>query len=153
MSKYTIEILAPIIENEESIFGVLRALGLKPTGGSHRNIKRLIDVYHLDTGHFLGRGHGKGTASQNKLPWRKVLVLNLNRDYRISPSRLRRALLESGVEEKCSICEQGPTWNSRPLRLQVDHRDGHFRNNRRSNLRFLCPNCHSQTDNFGVCNN
>jgi len=152
MSKYTAEMLAPIVANEESVYGVLRALGLKPTGGSHHNIKRLIASYNLDTGHFLGRGHGKGLVAQNKLHWKKVLVLNLNVNYRINPGRLRRALLESGVKEQCSICKQGPFWNRHPLRLQIDHRDGHFRNNRRSNLRFLCPNCHSQTSNFGICN-
>ena len=35
-----------------------------------------------------------------------------------------------------------------PLRLEVDHIDGDYHNNLAENLRFLCPNCHTQTDNF-----
>ena len=49
-------------------------------------------------------------------------------------------------------CGTGLLWNGKPLRLQVDHRDGNRRNNRRENLRMLCPNCHTQTDNWGVKN-
>ena len=32
--------------------------------------------------------------------------------------------------------------------LAVDHVDGDWRNDRAENLRFLCPNCHSQTPTF-----
>jgi hypothetical protein len=43
----------------------------------------------------------------------------------------------------------GLKWNGLPLALQVDHhQNGDTNDNRRENLRFLCPNCHSQTDTF-----
>ena len=34
------------------------------------------------------------------------------------------------------------------LTLQLDHINGINNDNRKENLRFLCPNCHSQTDTF-----
>ncbi len=34
------------------------------------------------------------------------------------------------------------------MRLEVDHIDGDYHNNEEWNLRFLCPNCHTQTDTF-----
>lgn len=52
-----------------------------------------------------------------------------------------------GREYKCEECKLS-TWNSKELKLQVDHINGIHYDNRPENLRFLCPNCHSQTDTF-----
>lgn len=49
----------------------------------------------------------------------------------------------------CAVCRIPPMWENKPLTLQVDHIDGDSDNNLPSNLRLLCPNCHSQTDTFG----
>ena len=46
--------------------------------------------------------------------------------------------------EVCSISE----WNGQSISLHVDHIDGNSDNNFPSNIRFLCPNCHSQTETF-----
>lgn len=51
--------------------------------------------------------------------------------------------------EKCQDCGQNNIHNNKPLVLQLDHIDGDSDNNNLSNLRLLCPNCHTQTDNFG----
>ena len=47
----------------------------------------------------------------------------------------------------CNICECR-THNGKFLKLQIDHIDGDRTNNELDNLRFLCPNCHSQTDTY-----
>lgn len=46
------------------------------------------------------------------------------------------------------MCPTKPVWNGEPLRLQVDHIDGDPLNNELTNLRLLCPNCHSQTPTY-----
>lgn len=66
--------------------------------------------------------------------------------------KLRRALLEIGRKLECEICRQGSEWQGQKLTLQIDHVDGDPTNNVESNLRFLCPNCHSQTKTFGARN-
>lgn len=58
----------------------------------------------------------------------------------------KRVLAEQ--DGKCLKCGQGEVWNGEPLVLQLDHIDGDNSNNERSNLRCLCPNCHTQTTTF-----
>ena len=49
----------------------------------------------------------------------------------------------------CELCSQISVWNNKPLKLQLDHIDGHSDNNNLDNVRLLCPNCHTQTDTYG----
>jgi len=48
---------------------------------------------------------------------------------------------------KCKICGISE-WNDKFIILELDHINGDNRDNRIENLRFLCPNCHSQTDTW-----
>lgn len=65
-----------------------------------------------------------------------------------STPTLKKYLIEK-FGEQCSECGIKSIWNSKPLSLQLDHIDGDSDNNYPSNLRLLCPNCHSQTETFG----
>lgn len=61
---------------------------------------------------------------------------------------LKRALLAVGRPYVCEECGIGPKWNGRDLALPIDHKNGDRDDHREENLRFLCPNCHSQTPTF-----
>ena len=52
---------------------------------------------------------------------------------------------------ECSECNLNK-WNGKHLTLQLDHKNGDKKDNRLDNVRWMCPNCHSQTDNWGVKN-
>ena len=52
------------------------------------------------------------------------------------------------LEDKCSECGNGTEWNGKSLVLVLDHINGVNDDYRIENLRFLCPNCNSQTDTF-----
>jgi len=51
------------------------------------------------------------------------------------------------VNYNCSKCNIS-SWLENKITLEVDHIDGDNTNHSLSNLRYLCPNCHSQTDTW-----
>ena len=51
------------------------------------------------------------------------------------------------LEYKCSMCGID-AWLDKHITLELDHMNGINDDHRLPNLRFLCPNCHSQTPNF-----
>lgn len=154
-SKYTKELMEPIVKNSRSYCEVLRKLNLKMTGSANERIRLIIKKLNLDTSHFLGRASNCGPeklGGNQKLLWQEILVYNRCGGKKEKVYLLRRALIESGIEEKCEKCGLGPVWNEEPLILQIDHRNGNFTDNRPGNPRFMCPNCHAQTPTFGSKN-
>ncbi|WP_049561262.1 HNH endonuclease [Nonomuraea sp. SBT364] len=146
--KYTRELLAEAAAKSLSVADVLRHLGIRWTGGSHAHISRRLKHFGIDTSHFVGRAHGKGKSSPALRPYLEILVLRPPGSIHEKAPALRRALQEAGLPYTCAGCKIGGTWQGKPLTLHVDHMNGDWLDNRMGNLRFLCPNYHSQTANF-----
>lgn len=153
--RHTHDTLAPVVAQSFSYAEVLRKIGLKQTGGSQSNIKKRITKFHLDTSHFLGQGRNRGVnhrgGPEKKTP-AQVFVPRDPLSYPEKTFRLKRAMLEAGIPYRCEMCGLSDLWNEKPLDLQIDHKNGKKHDNRKKNLRFLCPNCHSQTGTFGSRN-
>ncbi|MER6167546.1 HNH endonuclease signature motif containing protein [Streptomyces violaceorubidus] len=149
-AKWTREILEPVVAESASVNDVLRRLGLDPVGGHHTNITRRIRAYGIDTSHFTSvvRTERQRHNQRRRTPEEILIEDTSTRARRIPGSRLKRALRELGVEERCALCGIEAVWLGEPLPLEVDHIDGNWRNNRIENLRMLCPNCHSTTDTY-----
>ena len=74
-------------------------------------------------------------------------ILNGDHPY-FQTYKLNKRLLKEGIfENKCAICEI-TDWQGKPLTMQLDHINGCSHDHRLENLRFLCANCHTQTDTF-----
>ena len=80
-----------------------------------------------------------------KYAWEKISVPKIEQGL---GGNLHRYLREIRGD-KCELCNQPSVWNDKPLKLQVDHIDGHSDNNKLENVRLLCPNCHTQTETYG----
>jgi DNA-binding CsgD family transcriptional regulator len=88
---------------------------------------------------------GKLRARSHLIPIEELLA----KGRRSNRGHLRTRLLKAGLkEERCERCGLSE-WRGEPLRVTLHHINGDGYDNRLENLEFLCPNCHSQTPNYG----
>lgn len=148
--KFTTEILKEAVKCSQNFCDVARYLGTKAEGSRVQHLRDRIKKEGIDHSHFTGRR--SFFVSRNKLSPEEVLVKDRLNGRRESGKKIRRALLEIGVQENCALCGQGTIWNEKPITLHVDHINGESTDNRIENLRLLCPNCHSQTETHSFRN-
>jgi RNA polymerase subunit RPABC4/transcription elongation factor Spt4 len=97
--------------------------------------------------HYIASRTFCSSKCQRDHEWRTQSVPLIESGGTIGHKSLKRYLIERG--DVCAECGSEPEWNGKPLTLQLDHLDGDSDNNTLSNVRMVCPNCHSQTDNWG----
>lgn len=64
----------------------------------------------------------------------------------------KRIISRNLIPYICAECSINGNWNGKELVLQLDHINGINNDNRLENLRFLCPNCHSQQKTYAAKN-
>ncbi|WP_330330652.1 HNH endonuclease [Streptomyces sp. NBC_00536] len=140
--------LRDAVASSESWSGTLRHLGLPLHGRRTATLQTWVRASGLDTSHFLGQAHQRGKPGPVAARPASEILVRHDGTRRTTSRLLRRALREVGVPDVCDGCGTPPEWRGRPMTLEVDHIDGDWSDDRRENLRLLCPNCHAVTDTW-----
>lgn len=120
---------------------ILHRLGFRDSGSIYNQLDKLAKKWNIEL-----PIHDRKLAALK----REINVPNKIFQYgsNSSGSTLKKYMISFyNISLKCAFCEL-TEWREKPLTLEVDHIDGNHRNNIIQNLRFLCPNCHSQTETY-----
>lgn len=153
LKKYSKEWLTDLCASSTSFAEVLAKAGRKPGGGAQATLKKKIAEWGINISHFKGQAWSKGKTldTDKRVTTRERYNLS---DMFVENSPYTRSLIKQYVLRhnlipyQCAYCGNKGEWNNKPLNLQLDHINGINNDHRLSNLQFLCPNCHSQTETF-----
>lgn len=114
---------------------LMKRLKLPQTNSARKYVEQRVQTLDINIEHFrLNRGK------------RIEEVLCYRPNEKIG--NVKKFLLKTGRLYECEVCSAKPIWQDKSLTLQLDHKNGDRFDHRPENLRFLCPNCHSQTPTF-----
>ena len=134
-----------LIATHHSWCDCARAIGLSPNGANSKiQLKKRVEELNCDISHF------SNTYAANKASTKYSLeeIMVENSTY-TNTTRLKERIIHANIiPYECAICGNKGEWLEKKLILQLDHINGQHYDHRKENLRFLCPNCHSQTETF-----
>lgn len=144
-----------IVKDSSTYMDVLSHFGLINKGQNFVTLKRRIVEDSVDDSHIL-KGKEGSVAALRRINKKQILSKEeaLKTFFQKNSKWVNRRTLKRYIKRyslipyQCSLCSIVDTWNGSPIAIQLDHEDGNDTNNDLSNLRWLCPNCHSQTSTF-----
>ncbi|MBW6441772.1 HNH endonuclease [Patescibacteria group bacterium] len=140
------EDLVLAVKSNRSVRGVIKQIGLIPSGGNYKQINYHIEAMGLSKDHFTGKLWSKGLSLGHnpKIPLEEILVKNSG----YQSYKLKHRLFLAGLKkEECEECGWKKQSIDGRIPVELDHINGDNRDNRLENLRILCPNCHSLKPN------
>lgn len=156
VNNFSKEELKEIVDSSNSLSEVVIKCGYANyQGGARRTVKKRIFSFGLEK-EFEQM---EIRAKEERINRIKTLIKNNTTDFdkmfcensEVNRSCVRKYILKNNIlEYKCAICGNTGEHLGKPLTLQLDHINGIFNDHRLENLRWLCPNCHSQTETWGA---
>lgn len=152
ITKIPISDLERAVKESYSAAETCRKLNLPDKSGTITRLKRYVLKNNIDISHWTGQLWSKGKTSlddsriRNDKSNQDIFIENSN----AAPVYVRKLIIKKNLlEYKCQICRMEPFWNGKELKFQLDHINGKRNDHRLENLRWLCPNCHTQTETYG----
>lgn len=139
--EYSIAELITIVNNHNTLTKLLEFFGLRAAGGNYKQLHKYFSDNNIDYTHIKNyKCHSRPKNS---------VIPDFNENSKTTRRVIKKYIIKYNlIEYKCACCGIIDSWANKPLTLQIDHINGVYNDNRLENLRFLCPNCHSQTNTF-----
>ena len=138
------ENLLKAIENSNCKSDVLRNLGITTKSGNFQTLDRYCVKYEINLNN-IKYDNSRGNKFMRRVDNNEIFVINSN----YSSGTVKKRIIKDGLlNYNCQKCGNIGEWMDEKIILQLDHINGVNNDNRLENLRFLCPNCHSQTETF-----
>lgn len=135
-----------IVKGSLNYSEVARKLDLPNNCGNRNTIKKYIKEYSLNIEHF---DNGLSTKKSLNKHFDLTEILVENSPYKTT-THLKNRLYKEGIKKReCELCGQGEIWQGKKMSLILDHINGTNNDNRRENLRIICPNCSATLDTHG----
>lgn len=122
---------------------------------AHKEFKNEAVVCKYCGKEFYPRYSSKGlfcslgcSAKYRKEEAYKQYLKNPNDNFGIKNMRWVKPFILKEQNNKCAICGMLDVWNNKKLIFILDHINGRADDNKRNNLRLICPNCDSQLDTY-----
>ena len=144
MERWTKDNIFNIVSNSSCVSDVCKQLGITSTASNYKTFYKYAKKYEIKYSHF----NSKNTDGLKKYITNKKIK---DIDVFVEDSTYAQAPLRKRIKKfnilpyKCFECGIGDVWNHKKISLQLDHINGKNTDHRLYNLRWLCPNCHSQT--------
>lgn len=138
--------LEETVKNANCWFDWLRLLEIPTRGCNYRTLKSKAILYEINTSHFnynYAKTHNGKRILKNKSNEEIFNDSSSIKTASVKKEYISR-ILNSAYCEQCGITN----WNGKTIIFQLHHIDGNYKNNNLENLILLCPNCHSQTENY-----
>jgi 5-methylcytosine-specific restriction endonuclease McrA len=137
----TVDSVTSLATTCSSLTTLIVALGLQPIGSNFTRVSSFISKHNIQ----LCPKEKSSNFSDDQV----YIQNSLYKRGQLS-QRVRR---DGWLPYVCSVCNNGGNWMNTSLTLHIDHINGVNTDHRKENLRWLCPNCHSQTPTYGGKNN
>ena len=145
-SLYNDEQLEKAWRESQNIRQVLMNLGLVANGANYSTLRKRAHQINLSEKDFINEKEKSYNGQVIRVTLYDIIT---NKVPYSSSQRLIKKLIDAGImTRRCSEC--GIThYHGQPINLELDHINGNHHDNSLSNLRVLCPNCHSMTKTYG----
>lgn len=143
------QILQNLFDTSNSIKEILSKLNLRPYSFNYKAIQKYSNELGISFCIFDENKIKSNLSRRFKKRKSDDEIFKVNSNFARSTVK-ERIISKKLIVYECFKCKNSGFWQNEKLILQLDHINGVYNDNRIENLRFTCPNCHTQTETFSV---